>query len=435
MSIREKYNRKISAYFLIALALHLPVFLFQTAASRQSFSVTFVLFSFLYAAPLILFLSRSFERILPAVFGFTSIAFSGVLIHLGGGMIEQHFHIFVILAALSAFGLWSPVIVAVLTAAVHHLGFFYFLPTSVFNYQATLGIVLLHATFVILEAIPTLYIANQVKIMIEVQDTVMATLDGVSDKIADSLRSMSESGGHLLSFSSETSNSIQSTSASVEKLASAVQLNTEHAKNAALLAEKSKQAAEHGDRQVQDLMAAIHKIKESSKKIEEITAVIDDLSFQTNLLALNAAVEAARAGDLGKGFAVVADAVRSLASRSSVAAKDISTLIQDSSQLVSQGVDYAKKSETALKEIVGSIDKVSELNNQISSASLDQSTGLIQITSAISKMEATAQSHTNTTSEITDMTGEIYQESEKMRELITDMKSRIGFDSHIKKSS
>lgn len=435
MLIRERHNRKVSAFFLIALALHLPVFLWQTVSNNRPMAVTILLFTFLFAGPMILFITRTFEKILPSVIGFTSIAFSGLLIHLGGGMIELHFHIFVILAALSAFGLWSPVITAVLTAAVHHLGFFYFLPASVFNYQATLGIVLLHATFVILEAIPALYIAHQVKIMIEVQDTVMATLDGVSHKIAGSLRSMNESGTHLLSFSSETSSSIQSTSASVEKLANAVQLNTENAKNAAMLSEKSKQAAQHGDRQVQDLMLAIQKIMTASKKIEEITAVIDDLSFQTNLLALNAAVEAARAGDLGKGFAVVADAVRSLASRSSVAAKDISTLIQDSSQLVAQGVDYAKKSELALKEIVGSIDKVSELNSQISSASHEQSNGLNQITSAISKLETTAQSHTTTTSEITEMTGEIYKESEKMRELIFDMKSRIGFDQTFKKSS
>ncbi len=190
-----------------------------------------------------------------------------------------------------------------------------------------------------------------------------------------------------MSFSSETSSSIQETSASVEELTAAVHMSTENAQNAAELAEQSRLAAVNRDRQVRDLMGSIHKIDQSSSKIEEITTVIDDPAFQTNVLALNAAVE------------------------------------------------FGRNSEQVLKDIVQSVEKVAALNGQISTASKEQTHGLSQITSAISRMDTSAQSHTKATSEITDMTYKIYSESEKMRELIYVMKTRIGYSAEDKKAS
>lgn len=190
--------------------------------------------------------------------------------------------------------------------------------------------------------------------------------------------------------------SMQETVASLEQLNSMVKMNSNHASQAAELSRNSKQTAEMGVHEIQFLIESMTSISESSKKIEEIIHVIDDIAFQTNLLALNAAVEAARAGEHGKGFAVVADAVRSLAHRSSSAAKDISSLIKESVEKVEHGSATASKSSTVLNDIMNSVTKVSQLNQEISSASLEQTAGLDQISKAMNQMDSSFQKQSET---------------------------------------
>lgn len=148
-------------------------------------------------------------------------------------------------------------------------------------------------------------------------------------------------------------------------------------------------------------------ISQSSKKIEEIISVIDDIAFQTNLLALNAAVEAARAGEQGKGFAVVAEAVRALAQRSASSAKDISSLIKDSVSQVDRGSKIADSSGEVLSNIVSSIKKVSDLNNEIAAASSEQTTGIQQISKAMNQLDQASQSNAASAEEIAATSGEI----------------------------
>jgi methyl-accepting chemotaxis protein len=133
------------------------------------------------------------------------------------------------------------------------------------------------------------------------------------------------------------------------------------------------------------------KIEESSRKISDIIGVIDEIARQTNLLALNAAVEAARAGEAGRGFAVVASEVRSLAQRSSQAAKDIKDLITNSNGQVKDGVDLVNRAGLSLQEIVASIQKVTTIVSEIANASNEQATGIDEINKALTQMDETTQ--------------------------------------------
>jgi methyl-accepting chemotaxis protein len=170
-----------------------------------------------------------------------------------------------------------------------------------------------------------------------------------------------------------------------------VKKNAENAQQANQVTSETRTVAERGGAVVGNAVNAMARIEESSRKISDIIGVIDEIARQTNLLALNAAVEAARAGEAGRGFAVVATEVRSLAQRSSQAAKDIKDLITNSSGQVKEGVELVNRAGTSLKEIVDSIKKVAEIVADIANASIEQSTGIEQVNKALTQMDEVTQ--------------------------------------------
>jgi methyl-accepting chemotaxis protein len=217
-----------------------------------------------------------------------------------------------------------------------------------------------------------------------------------------------EASQNLSNSSVGAAASLEETVASLSLIMETVKVNEERLQSASQLSAKAGEAASHGEHEVMALVQAMSEISDSSQKISEITAVIDDIAFQTNLLALNAAVEAARAGEQGKGFAVVAEAVRSLAQRSAVAAKDISSLIKETRERVDRGADVAGKSGDALKNIVDVVQKVTLLNGEISESNKEQSSGISQINQAMTQLD-------NATQKNAQLAQSVAESSEKMR--------------------
>jgi methyl-accepting chemotaxis protein len=196
-----------------------------------------------------------------------------------------------------------------------------------------------------------------------------------------------EGNSDLVARTTEQARHLDQTSAAMKELTQTVGQNTEHARQANQFAESASQVAVKGGGAVSVVIDTMVSINESSKKIGDIIAVIDSISFQTNILALNAAVEAARAGEQGRGFAVVATEVRSLAQRSAAAAKEIKELITESFDRVETGSRMVQEAGKTMEEIVVSVKRVSEIVNRISNASENQSSEIEKINESVENID------------------------------------------------
>lgn len=207
---------------------------------------------------------------------------------------------------------------------------------------------------------------------------------------SDAIRAMSGEGAQ---GTSRDSSSIEATAQSLMQLTSTVKENALGAAKATELATVTRSLAEEGGGVVSRAIAAVDEINVSSRRIGDITTVIDEIAFQTNLLALNAAVEAARAGEQGRGFAVVAAEVRSLAGRSKEAAREIKNLIEDSARKVESGSSLVNESGQKLHDIVASVKKLSDIIREIAAASREQAQALEDVSGNVSRMDVSMQSN------------------------------------------
>ena len=200
------------------------------------------------------------------------------------------------------------------------------------------------------------------------------------------------SGNQDLSSRTESqASSLEETAASMEQLTSTVENSTNSAREAASLSQRAATVAREGNDAMGNVVSTMDEISRSSNRIGEIIQVIEGISFQTNILALNAAVEAARAGEQGRGFAVVAAEVRSLAQRTSTAAKEIKVLIDESAQKVSQGSQLVHSTGQTMNNVVGAVEQVNVLITDITSASSEQSMGIAQINQAVGQLDSVTQ--------------------------------------------
>lgn len=239
-----------------------------------------------------------------------------------------------------------------------------------------------------------------------------------SHQLAETSKDVAGSSQVLSASASQAAAALQQTSASLEELTSMVKLNTDNASNAREMSTRTMGVAKDGEEQLRTLLRSMQEVSNSAKQVQEITSVIDDIAFQTNLLALNASVEAARAGDHGKGFAVVAEAVRALAQKSAQAAKEISELIALSASHVSESYEYAMESERSLKSIVAEVEKVSVLNSEIASASLEQSGGIEQISKAVHELDKVTQGNVSSSEQTAEASGQLTDQSTNLDGLV-----------------
>jgi methyl-accepting chemotaxis protein len=212
----------------------------------------------------------------------------------------------------------------------------------------------------------------------------------------------------------------------MEEISATVRKNAENAQRAQQSALGTQKVADRGGEVAGKAVQAMARIEESSGKIADIIGVIDEIARQTNLLALNAAVEAARAGEAGRGFAVVATEVRSLAQRSSQAAKDIEHLITNSGSQVKEGVQLVNQAGGALNEIVESIREVAALVSDIATASAEQALGLEEVGKALAQMDEVTQRNSALVEENAATAQTLEQQAKSMDEQVAYFKTEDG---------
>ncbi|MCE5230707.1 methyl-accepting chemotaxis protein [bacterium] len=239
-----------------------------------------------------------------------------------------------------------------------------------------------------------------------------------SEQITSASTQIASSSQQMAEGASEQASSLEEVSSSLEEMASMTKQNADNAKEANTQANDAKVGAERGSEVMEQMSMAIDKIKASSDQTAKILKTIDEIAFQTNLLALNAAVEAARAGDAGKGFAVVAEEVRNLAMRSAEAAKNTSTLIEDSQKNAEEGVAVSAKVAEILKQIVGGVQKVTHLNAEVSAASNEQAQGIDQINTAVAQMDKVTQSNAANAEESASAAEELSAQANELNETV-----------------
>jgi methyl-accepting chemotaxis protein len=366
---------------------------------------------------------------------FIGMALVALLIQVAAGRNEAHFAVFVFLAVTAAYRRALPVVVAAATVAVHHLSFNFFQQMAwgpVCFTEPSLGRVIEHAVYVVVEAVILLMLVRRAQLDAQAGEELTVIAHGLVDaheqvdfgvakhvthsettrlmqgalgrvaQAIDTVRSSTEqigtaareiaAGGQDLSQRTEqAASNLQSASSAMRQLTESVQDTSQAAQAATGRAGTASAIAQRGGQAVESVVSTMGEIQASSRRIGDIIGTIDGIAFQTNILALNAAVEAARAGEAGRGFAVVASEVRMLAQRSADAAREIKTLIATSMERVETGAAQVTEAGATMRELVASVTEVRDQIAAISDYANTQSRDLQSINQTVSQLDQMTQ--------------------------------------------
>lgn len=260
--------------------------------------------------------------------------------------------------------------------------------------------------------------------IIERLSQTLGQISMASDQVSAGSDQVSAGSQALSQGATEQASSVEELAATINEISSQVSENAENAQQGSKLADAAGAKIELGNRQMQEMIAAMGEISDKSGQIGKIIKTIEDIAFQTNILALNAAVEAARAGAAGKGFAVVADEVRNLASKSAEASKSTAALIEGSIQAVERGTSLADETANTLSEVVVSAKQVVEVVDNISRASSEQALSIAQVTQGIDQISSVVQTNSATAEESAAASEELSGQAQMLKNLVEKFKLR-----------
>ncbi len=267
--------------------------------------------------------------------------------------------------------------------------------------------------------------------MMKIEDDLGAALENMntsseevmnrSGRMAEGSRTLAEGEGSrtLAEGASRQSAAIKEISGSIAEVSSRISAAAENAAAAGELSRRTRDKVNEQDAEIVNMVEAMNEISVTSKEIEKIIKVIEDIAFRTNILALNAAVEAARAGDAGKGFAVVADEVRNLAAKSAEAAKSTSKLISAAISAVEKGSAVADRTAVSMREVRDMTERTSGLIVEIAEASREQNESIKQINSGIGQISEVIRTNSDTAEDTASSSAELSDQSRLLKEQVS----------------
>lgn len=475
MTVLHTGNKKPDAVSLRSIYLHadLLMFLVVWGLFVISLGVGWAYDAFLVAltAGSLLAVSSSIVKLLlpgklftRLYYAFTLIGFAALLIQLGNGETEYHFSVFVLLSALLAYRDYRPLLMGAVIAAIHHILFAWLQANELFGITCFMhpGIhmVVFHAIFVVAQAAILIYMAlrmaddarsasevAQLAAQINRQPgcltltrseresrtpfaqtfnttltTMRNTLSQVSNGVASVLmasESIIQRSAALSKRTDEQATALAVAASAMEQLSSAAIVTCDKAQNARMLATQASHLASIGGVSIDAATHAMEQIREESDHISNILELIDGIAFQTNILSLNASVEAARAGVHGRGFAVVASEVRTLALRCENAAKDIRQLISVSMECTRTGSQQVENAGKTMCEVIGSINALSELVDELSDMSGQQSISITQMNGSIASIDESVQENVEHTAQTVQAARLQQQQADDLQQAIS----------------
>lgn len=454
LSYLSTWQNQISPIFLTGLWAHLPfLILIGWFLETNPLLITFLGIGIL-ALPTWLYRTKAEPLLISISIGIASMGISGVLIHAMRGMIEAHFHIFVLLALLLVFGSARVILAAAVTIALHHIGGWLWFQSSVFNYEASFGIVLLHALFVILQAIPSIKIAAWFRSFIIargcMQDVMLRAANQLQTEV-ETTSSHCEDLGHHTDEQTQAVYTIQECFASIDHHLKETDRICLQASQTESIAQGLIREGRHSMQELsqmkelnQKFQAHLHTSMERNLKIlnhlqsvfEDVrstTLAVSEIADQSRLLSINARIEAARAGQQGKGFGVVADSMGELATQSQNHSNQIDARIQASFQaLIKAREDARITMDSTLKdsqELEEGIETISQNCNRVFGEVIRNLTDLGEQVQSISRNSTSQVNELHTFTHAIDSVLHLTQSSrsrvQEVRQIVTEVENEV----------
>jgi methyl-accepting chemotaxis protein len=435
MKTQGSYLGTINTGFLVLLAAHVPVCCAVAMYFDSGFWLAAILGTLSLAAPALMYLSDRESRSTSVALGISAMCFSALLIHLSGGMVEMHFHIFTMLALMIAFRFPWPLVCGAVTIAVHHVLFFIWLPHSLFDHHGSWAMVFLHAFFVVFEVVPALWLTHMLDQSATTGEANQAELKAFAGKVRAVIHDMNntvqtlaatsaglhENSGRMTANSHDASNRTHIVAAAAEEMssnaavvangmdltagklsevASATEDMTSTISEIAGNSARARKVTDEATQRASQVTAQMNQLNEAVREIGTITDTITEISSQTNLLALNASIEAARAGAAGKGFAVVASEIKALAQQTATATVDIKSRIDALRKTTSGGIQEIEKIARVVEEVSGIVSTIA--------ASIDEQAGVTHgIAVSVGEASASVKEANQRVAQTSLVTGEI----------------------------
>lgn len=371
------------------------------------------------------------------------ICYSALLIHLSKGMTEMHFHVFSSLGILITLAQPIASIAALLTVAIHHLSFYFFLPMSLLNYEAGLPILAIHVVFALATGIPAIFISQKFKLYIVSVKNIIDEVQEIGISVANDSQMISEITKNISTSTINEAASVQQTTAAINELNSMIEKNSESAQSSAVGANQSLTQSSQGKDIVNEMVNSMSSIKLTNidvtkaiqvsheemlkilnalKQVAIKTSVIDDIVFQTKLLSFNASVVAEEIGNLAQMSGVASKEISDMLKNNlstiegsiSSTKASVQKIINESTQKIESGFLTAEQCKRVLQSIDDSITEIATMSNQISAASSEQSIGVNEISKAMGNIDTAIRENSQTANSATELAKSLKSNSEKL---------------------